>query len=178
MFIDIAFVLLMIMAIFKGISKGLILGVFSLLAFIIGLAAALKLSAVVAEYLKDSVVASTKWLPVLSFILVFVVVILLIGLGARLIKRTMQFAMLGWLDKLGGIVLYIAIYIIIFSIFLFYAEKVYIVKPYTIMQSRVYEYIAPWGPKVIDNLGNIIPIFKDMFTQLQNFFAELAKRTA
>jgi membrane protein required for colicin V production len=46
------------------------------------------------------------------------------------------------------------------------------------MQSKVYEYIAPWGPKVIDNLGNIIPIFKDMFEQLQNFFAELAKKTA
>jgi membrane protein required for colicin V production len=178
MFIDIAFVLLMIMAIFKGISKGLIIGVFSLLAFIIGLAAALKLSAVVAEYLKDSVVASSKWLPVLSFVLVFVVVLLLISLGARLIKKAVQFSMLGWLDKLGGVVLYIAIYIIIFSIFLFYAEKVYIVKPYTIMQSNVYEYIAPWGPKVIDNLGIIIPIFKDMFLELQNFFAALAKKTA
>ncbi len=178
MFIDIAFVVLMIMAIFKGLSKGLILGVFSLLAFIVGLAAALKLSAVVAEYLKDSVVASTKWLPVLSFVLVFVVVILLISLGARLIKKAIQFSMLGWLDKLGGVILYIAIYIIIFSIFLFYAERVYIVKPYTIMQSQVYEYIAPWGPKVINNLGNIIPIFKDMFEQLQNFFAELAKKTA
>jgi len=178
MFIDIAFVVLMIMAIFKGVSKGLILGVFSLLAFIIGLAAALKLSAVVAEYLKDSLVASTKWLPVLSFVLVFVVVILLISLGARLIKKAVQFSMLGWLDKLGGVILYIAIYIIIFSIFLFYAERVYIVKPYTIMQSQVYEYIAPWGPKVINNLGNIIPIFKDMFEQLQNFFSELAKKTA
>ena len=52
MIIDIVFVIIMILAIFKGLSKGLMLGIFSLLAFIIGLAAALKLSVVVAAYLK------------------------------------------------------------------------------------------------------------------------------
>ena len=178
MIIDIAFIVFIMLAIYKGYSKGLILGIFSLLTFIIGLAAALKLSAVVAGYLKDSVVASTKWLPFISFILVFVVVILLISMGARVIKKAVQLAMLGWLDSIGGIILYVAIYIIIFSVFLFYAEKVYLIKPETILHSKVYEYVAPWGPKVIDNLGNIIPVFKDMFTQLQNFFAELAKRSA
>ena len=40
--IDIAFLIVMIIAIFKGFSKGIVLGIFSLLAFIIGLAAALK----------------------------------------------------------------------------------------------------------------------------------------
>lgn len=178
MIIDIAFVLLMLLAIFKGFSKGLIVGIFSLLALIIGLAAALKLSVLVAVYLKNSVLASTKWLPLLSFILVFIVVVLLVSIGARIIKKTMQFAMLGWLDKLCGIFLYVIIYIIIFSIFLFYAEKVFLIKPQTIAESQVYQYVAPWGPKVIDNIGKVIPIFKDMFTQLQNFFATLAQKSA
>ena len=52
MIIDIAFAIVMILAIFKGFSKGFIVGIFSLLAFIIGLAAALKLSVVVANYLR------------------------------------------------------------------------------------------------------------------------------
>ena len=178
MIIDIAFVLIMLLAIFKGFTKGLILGIFSLLAFMIGLAAALKLSVLVAGYLKNSALVSTKWLPLLSFVLVFIVVILLVNIGARLIKKAMQFAMLGWLDKLGGIVLYVIIYIIIFSVFLFYAEKVFLIKRETIAQSQVYQYVAPWGPKVIDNIGNVVPIFKDMFTQLQNFFASVAKKSA
>src|ERR1700733_10693407 len=121
MIIDIAFVIVMIIAVFKGLSKGLIVGIFSLLAFIIGLAAAVKLSAVVATYLQKNVVSATKWLPVLSFILVFIIVILLVGLGARLIKKTIDFAMLGWLDSLGGMILYIIIYTIIFSVVLFFA---------------------------------------------------------
>ncbi len=60
MIIDIAFALLMVLAIFKGLRKGLILGIFSLLAFLIGLAAALKLSAVVAVYLNDKAGALSK----------------------------------------------------------------------------------------------------------------------
>jgi hypothetical protein len=31
---------------------------------------------------------------------------------------------------------------------------------------------------VMDNLGKIIPVFKDMFTQLQDFFGNLAKKSA
>ncbi len=166
----------MIVAIFKGLSKGFIVGVFSLLAFIIGLAAALKLSAVVAVYLQEKGMESTKWLPALSFFLVFIVVILLIGLGAKLIKKTVQLAMLGWLDSLLGIFLYMIIYIIIFSVILFFAEKMLLIKPFVIADSYAYQYIAPWGPKVINNLGNIIPFFKDMFMQLQGFFDGLAKK--
>ncbi len=178
MIIDIAFVIVMMLAIFKGIRKGLILGIFSLLAFIIGLAAALKFSVIVAGWLKDSAGAYAKWLPLISFMLVFIAVVLLVGLVARLIKKTMQFAMLGWLDSLGGIVLYIIIYTIIFSIFLFFADKLFLFQPVTIHESRMYPYVRPWGPKVIDNLGKIIPVFKDMFIQLQQFFGNLANKSA
>jgi len=178
MLIDIIFILVLILAIFKGLSKGLILGIFSFLAVIIGLAAALKLSVVVANYLQGSEVTANKWLPLISFILVFIAVILLVGLVARLIKKTLHFATLGWLDSLCGMILYIALYTIIFSIFLFYASKLMLIQPEITAGSRTYPYIAPWGPKVIDNLGKIIPIFKDMFAELEDFFAEIAKKAA
>ncbi len=178
MLIDIVCILLLVMAIFRGISKGLILGVVSFFAIMIGLAAALKLSVVVADYLRNSVIAATKWLPLISFILVLMVVLLLVGLIARLIKKTVQFAMLGWLDSLGGILLYIGLYIIIFSIFLFYANKLMLINADVIAGSKTYPYIAPWGPKVIDNLGKIIPIFKNMFADLEAFFAGIGKKAA
>jgi membrane protein required for colicin V production len=177
MFIDVAFVIVMMLAIFKGFSKGLILGIFSLLAFIIGLAAALKLSSIIAGWLKNNITESTKWLPLISFILVFIGVVLLVNIVAGIIKKTMQFAMLGWLDSLGGMLLYIFIYIIIFSVFLFFGEKVDLIKPASIIDSKVYPYVSSWGPKVINNLGNIIPVFKDMFAQLQHFFAGIANKT-
>ena len=178
MIIDVLFLLVMVIAIFKGLSKGLIVGIFSLLAFIIGLAAALKLSAIVALYLGKNITSATKWLPVISFLLVFIVVILVVGLGARLIKKAVDLAFLGWLDRLAGMVLYIIIYTVIFSIFLFFAEKIFILKADVVNSSVVYKFVAPWGPKVIDNLGGIVPLFKDMFLQLEHFFEGIAQKTA
>ena len=176
MIVDIIFILLMVMAIFRGLKKGLVLGIFSFLAFIVGLAAALKLSTVVAKHFEGSAGSLTKWMPLLAFMLVFIAVILLVSLGARLIKKTLQLAMLGWLDSLAGMILYICIYTIIFSIFLFYGVKLLLIKPDVIANSKVYPYVAPWGPKVIDSLGKIIPLFKDMFSELEDFFAGLAKK--
>lgn len=178
MFLDFLYIILIVFAIIKGLRKGLVLGIISFLAFIIGLAAALKLSVVVAGYLKDSAGAFNRWLPLISFMLVFIAVIFLVGLVGRLIKKTVRFAMLGWVDAIGGLLLYTAIYTIIFSVFLFYAEKLMVLQPSTIADSKIYPYIAPWGPKVMDNLGRVLPVFKDMFDQLQDFFGELAKKSA
>jgi membrane protein required for colicin V production len=178
MLIDIAFLLVMIIAVFKGFTKGLIVGIFSFIAFIIGLTAALKLSAVVAQHFEKSAGAFTKWLPVLSFALVFVVVVLLVNIGARIIKKTLSLAMLGWLDRIGGIVLYVIIYTVIFSVILFFAEKMFLIKPATVAASTVHDFVAPWGPKLIDNLGKIIPVFKGLFGQLQSFFETLGHKLA
>lgn len=178
MIIDVLFLLAMILAIFKGLSKGFIVGIFSLVAFIIGLAAALKLSAIVAVYLGKNITSATKWLPLISFLLVFIMVILLVGLGARLIKKVVDMAFLGWLDRLAGMVLYIILYTIIFSILLFFAEKIFILKADVTSRSVVYKYVAPWGPKVINNLGRIVPFFRDMFLQLEHFFEGIGQKAA
>ena len=166
----------MIIAVFKGFSKGFVVGVFSLIAFIIGLAAALKLSAVVAQHLQASSGITAKWMPLLAFSLVFLVVVVLVNLGARIIKKTVSLAMLGWLDRLAGIILYLIIYMTIFSVLLFFAEKMALLKPETIRVSNTYDFVAPWGPAIIGNLGKIVPVFKDMFTDLQSFFQNLGDK--
>ena len=175
MILDIVFAVVMILAIFRGYQRGLIIGIFSFVALIIGLAAAIKLSAVAAGYIGAAVKISDQWLPVISFVVVFLVVVLLIRWGANAIESTVEVVMLGWLNKLGGILLYIAIYTIAFSIILFYAEQVKLIQPETIQQSVTYAYIQPWGPKVIDGFGRILPIFKDMFTTLENFFGAVSE---
>ncbi|MES2774345.1 MAG: CvpA family protein [Bacteroidota bacterium] len=178
MIIDIVFVVLMVMAVIKGFSRGLIVALFSVLAFIIGIAAALKLSAVVANRLKENISVSNQWLPVISFAVVFIIVVVLVRLGAKLIEKTFQVVLLGWLNRLGGILLFAVLYTLIFSVVLFYTQQMNLIKPETIASSATYGYIAPWGPKVIDGFGKLLPIFKDMFSDLESFFDSLAKKAA
>lgn len=176
MFIDIIFLLLMVWAVFKGFRRGLIVSVFSLLAIIAGLAAAIKVSALVAVQIGKVVNVSDKWLPLVSFIVVFLGIVLLVRLGANLIQKTVEIAMLGWVNRLGGILLYVILFTVVYSIFLFYGEQLHFLKTETLQGSVTYKYIQPWGPRVINSLGSIIPFFKDMFTELQQFFGGVAEK--
>ncbi len=164
------------MAAIKGYSRGLIVAVFSFVAIIVGLAAAIKLSAVVAGWLASSTNVSATWLPVLSFALIMIAVVLLVRLGANMVQRSVEFAMLGWVNKLGGILLYAIIYITVLSVIFFFAAEVNLIKPETIASSKCYDFIKPWGPKAINAFGAVIPLFKNMFTQLEDFFATVSAK--
>ncbi|MBM3416097.1 MAG: CvpA family protein [Bacteroidetes bacterium] len=176
MLLDIIFAVLLVLAVLKGHQQGLVIGVFSLISVIIGLAAAIKLSTVVASWIGSAVKVSEEWLPLISFIVVFIVVVLLIRLGAKAIERTFEVALLGWVNKLGGVLLYVAIYTLVFSVLLFYAEQMQLLQSATIEKSFTYPYVQPWGPKVINGFGAVIPLFKDMFRDLEDFFGHIAER--
>ena len=174
MLLDIIFAALIVFAVLKGYQRGLIIGLFSLVAVIIGLAAAMKLSVVMADYLGKAVNISNQWMPVISFAVVFLLVILLIRLGAKAIEKTVEMAMMGWLNKIGGIILFAAIYITVFSVLVFYAEQLKLLQQDTIDKSVAYSFIQPWGPKAINGFGSIVPLFKDMFSTLEHFFDGVA----
>ena len=175
MLIDLIFAVILVLAILKGYQRGLVIGLFSLVAVIIGLAAAMKLSTVVAGYIGKAVKVSEEWLPIISFAVVFLIVLLLIRLGARAIEKAIEVVLLGWVNNIGGIILFAAIYITVFSVLLFYAEQMKLLQADTIDKSVTYSFVQPWGPKAMNGFGSIVPIFKDMFSELEQFFDGVAK---
>jgi membrane protein required for colicin V production len=85
-----------------------------------------------------------------------------------------QLVMLGWVNRLGGIAFFAILYLIILSIAIFYAEQLGLLKPDVIKASKTYSFVKPWGPKVIDGLGSVIPWFKGLFQELESFFGRVA----
>ena len=175
MLIDICFFVLLVFAIIKGYNKGFILALFSIIAFIIGLAAALKLSILVAGWISANGSVSAKWIPFVSFALVFLIVVILVNLAGRVIQKTVETILLGWVNRMGGIVLYLVLYAIVFSIVLFYAVQLHFIETSTTQSSVSYLFIRPWGPTIMNSIGNVIPFFKDMFGELESFFGKMAK---
>ncbi|MGE5108687.1 MAG: CvpA family protein [Sphingobacteriales bacterium] len=174
MLVDTIYLILIIAAVFKGYSRGLIVAVFSIVALIAGLAAAIKLSAVLSGYLGEATSISAKWLPFISFAVVFVGVIFLIRMLAKFVESAFDMALLGWVNKIGGIVVYIVAYTIIYSVLLFYAEKMHLISKETINNSVTYGFIQPMAPIILNGIGVVIPWFKDMFTDLEHFFDKLS----
>jgi membrane protein required for colicin V production len=174
MIIDTIFLILMGLAIYKGYSKGFIVAIFSVLAFIVGLAAALKLSTTAAAMLSEHT-SLGKWMPALSFLIVFIGFAFLVRIVGKIVQKTFETVLLGWANRLAGILLYAFLYCIIFSVFVFYAVQLHFLQPQTTMASTSYTYLHTLGPKVIEGFGVIIPWFKNMFTELEQFFGSFAK---
>jgi membrane protein required for colicin V production len=172
--IDIIFCILLFLAIVQGWRKGLILALFSAVCGLIGLAAAIKLSAVLAIHMKSGLHMTGKWLPVIAFIVVFALVLLIVGWTARLIERILKLVLLDWLNKLGGILLFVLLYLSIYSIILFYGTRTQVISKQAIENSHVYSLIAPFGPAVIRFITGFIPFGHDMFTALEGFFDKIA----
>ncbi|MBX2931594.1 MAG: CvpA family protein [Chitinophagaceae bacterium] len=177
MIIDSIFSLLLVLAIIKGFKRGFVVAVFSTLAVLIGLVAAVKLSAVTANYLQEKVNISITWLPFLSFAIVMFVTILLVRLIANIIEKTVELALMDWINKLAGIALYIILYSTVFSVLLFYVAEMKLISSETIQASKTYNFIQPLGPKAINSIGFIIPVFKNLFHQLETFFSAIATNT-
>ena len=170
MTIDVLFLLFMVMAIFRGFRQGFIIAIFSAISLIVGLAAAVKLSAIVASWAAHHL---SRWPPVVAFLLVFVGVVIIVRLGARLAEKAVDLALMGWLNKLAGIILYAALYTVILSVLLFYAVQVHLIARTTLAYSVTYPFIRPWGPVVINEFGKFVPWFEGMFTRLEDFFGRL-----
>ena len=173
MFIDVLVAIALVFAVVKGIRNGLIIAVFSILAFIIGLAAALKLSTVVAAWLAQSTNINVQWLPFLAFALVFLLVVLAVRSAAKLMEKAMDLAWMGWLNKLGGVLIYACMYLLVLSVLFFYSTQLKLITEEARTTSVAYVYIAPAGPKVIEMIGVIIPVFSNMFSELQLFFEKM-----
>lgn len=174
--IDIILIALFGLAIFKGLSKGAVGAVFSILGWLVGLAAALKLSVVVAHWLESQAHLDARWVPFLAFLVVFVGAMMLVRMVAGVLEKTLEMAWLGWANKLIGVVCYLVLYGMGISIVLFYLQQLVWVKPETIANSKFWPWLAPFGPTAIDGLGQMIPWFSHMFEELKDFFGQKAKQ--
>jgi membrane protein required for colicin V production len=172
--IDILFFIFIFIAIVHGWRKGLILALFSMLCGLIGLAAAVKLSAVLATHMKSDLHMTSRWLPVFAFIIVFVFVILIIRWAGRVLEKLIKMVLLEWLNKLGGILLFLVLYLSVYSVILFYGTKTQIISKQMIGNSQFYSLIAPFGPAVIRFITGFIPFGQDMFVALEGFFDRIA----
>ena len=134
---------MMAIAVFKGIRNGLIVAIFSIVGWILGIIAAFKFADVAAGYLKGLVSMSPRTLYILSFIIVFLLVMLLVNLGAKLVEKTVELAFMGWINRLGGIFFYVLLYTLIFSVMIYFAERVKLISDESIAASRVYPWVKP-----------------------------------
>jgi len=165
--LDVIIVIMLVAAVFQGLRDGLVLGFFSMLAFILGLAAALKFSVAITTWFPGD---PKPWWPFAGFLLVFLITLMAVNLIGKVLHQTTQWAMLGWLNRLGGVAFYVLLYGLILSVFLFYVGEMGWISEKTKSGSYFYGILQPLAPEIMAITGMIIPVFRDMFDSLQEYF--------
>ena len=163
MLIDVICILCWVFAVWKGWSKGFLVSLVSFVGLIIGFILAMKFSAQVADHLRTQHAISSAWLPFLAFILVMAATWLLLHLSAKLLTKLAEIAMMGWLNKTGGVIIYVLLFTIWISGFLFFTEQLSVFTPKTKDSSVLYRWVQPVAPAIMNRMGKWIPWLKETF---------------
>ncbi len=163
--IDIMLLIPILFGAYKGYQKGFIMELIQVVAFVLGIVVGLKLIHLGVYYLKPYTGDLNGWLPVISFLTIFIGTIFLAKWAGKVLKKFVKAVLLGWLDKLMGAILSMLKWAIALSFILWAARSVNL-TPHG--EPIVYNYLIPIGPAIVDGIGSIIPYASDIFEYIKN----------
>lgn len=165
--LDIVLLILLGLGAVKGYLQGLIVEFFSFLAFFVGLFLALELTLPVANRFFGSS-AYFEIIAVCVFIGLFILLSMAIKVGAKALKKVVDFTFFGTLDNLAGGIAGILKWAFIISIVFWVLDSVgfEFVERYA-DDSLIFPYIVPIGPKIFGWLSEILPFFKDLIDSME-----------
>lgn len=95
-------------AVWTGFRKGFIIELFTFLALFFGLYAGIHFSDFAAAFLETNVGLTSKYMPVISFTITFLLIGAMVYFAGKAIEKVVKVVQLSMLNKLGGILFSVA----------------------------------------------------------------------
>ena len=102
--LDIILLICFVPAVIQGFRKGFISQVIAIISIIAGVWLSVQFASPVTTWLAQYIQGTEQVLKVVSFALIFIAVIAGLALLGKLIEGTMKLIMLGWLNRLLGVI--------------------------------------------------------------------------
>jgi len=102
--LDVIILICLIPAIIQGLRKGFISQAISIVSFVLGIWASARFANIATEWISRYITASEQVLKIVAFALILVAVFIVLGLVGRLLESILNFAFLGWINKLAGVI--------------------------------------------------------------------------
>ena len=158
---------------FLGFRKGLIAEVLKIMGIIVGITLALQYVNRVAAVIHNFAALGEKVEKTLAFVLILLLTIAVFIYLARIAKVIFNFALMGWLDKSGGLLLGSIKGALIISaflpLFMFLPDSISFVKE-TKHNSAIYKNLQGFAPQVYNSIAKLIPGSDNFATKIQDAF--------
>ena len=164
-YLDIIIAIILFLFGWKGLRKGLIIEVVTLLAFGVGIYGAMHFSDFTAAHLQDFMEIKPQYLNTVAFVLTFIILVVLVNLIGRLVSKWVKSMNLGFFDKLGGFLFGILKGVLLCSVLLMVLNNFQllgVVKPKVKEESKLYPYIEQTVPYVYHGFDLVKDYAKDV----------------
>lgn len=99
-YFDIAVLCILSMFTLRGLVRGFVAEMAGVVAIVGGLWYARRNFAAVADYL--TFIPDATWRQIVAYVLLFLAVMIVVGIVARILRKVLEFSFVAWVDKMAG----------------------------------------------------------------------------
>lgn len=160
--IDAIILICLIPALIQGLRKGFISQAISIISLIVGIWASAQFAGSVTAWIAQYITASEQVLKIVAFSLILIAVFLALGLIGRLLESILNFAFLGWINKLLGTVLALVKTVLILGLIALAINSAYSTfdnsLPEVFVTSKLYAVVSTTADSIFPYIKNLLTL--------------------
>lgn len=157
--LDIILLICFIPAIIGGLRRGFIAQVISIVSIILGIWLSFRFSSLLSGWMSGWLHASEPVLQIISFTVILILVILALGALGKLLEATIKIILLGWLNKLLGLVFALLKYALIIGLLLMLFN--FLNSEFSMVDKKVLSDSVLYTP-LLDTANAVFPYLKGL----------------
>ena len=158
--IDIIILCCFLPAIYFGLKNGLVKQIVSACVIYFGITLSLKYSIPLSGWIAGKGVnIPVFWTRLISFILIFAITAIIFSLLGKVVSKIIKITLLGWVDKLLGIILSLLVSAIIISVIIYFVDSANSLLEF-IPKEKIAE--SKFYPALLDFAKSAFPLIKDL----------------
>ncbi len=163
-YIDIALIVLLIFGAYNGYKEGFLMGLFSVLAVLLGILGGFKLMGNAMVLLDQQFNIDETVLPYIAFAVVFILVVVVVNLIGKSIRASLDEDFLGKADQSAGALLGIFKTAFMLSVGLWIIQSLKVNLPDKWTENAwLYPKLSVLAPSVAQWVSEYLPLFDDVF---------------
>jgi membrane protein required for colicin V production len=115
MTVDLLLLVILVWAVYRGWTKGLVMSVFELLSYAVAFFIALKFSGMVEELLKKEMEDESSWLTLIAFLLTLLAGIIGVQFIGKIIEKSLELIFLGTANKIMGVAVNLFLWVSLYA---------------------------------------------------------------
>ena len=138
--------------------------VVTVLAFVLAIIGGFKLLHSGMAFLNTQFDIHGQLLPYLSFILIFIGIVLIVNLLGKLLKKVLNMTLLGPVDSIAGAIIAMIKWSFGISVLFWLTHSFGLQLPAGWTENSVfYPFLITWAPRVVAYFSSILPFAEDLF---------------